>query len=56
LPANSEIEVLLASKKAEYGYDFLIKSPYGLVGWTTFEGQYSLCGMEIIKGICFHGD
>lgn len=56
LPANSQIEVLLASRQAEYGYDFLIKSPYGLVGWLTVEGQYGLCGMETIKGICFHGD
>ena len=56
LPAKSEIEVLLASKKNEYEYDYLIKSPYGLIGWTSFEGRYGQCGMEIIKGICFHGD
>ncbi|MCG2721134.1 MAG: hypothetical protein L6290_03835 [Thermodesulfovibrionales bacterium] len=56
LPPNSEIEVLLATKKNEYEYDYLIKSPYGLVGWSIVESQYGLCGTEIIKGICFHGD
>jgi hypothetical protein len=56
LPANSDIEVLLASKKDAYGYDYLIKSPYGLIGWINIEGQDGMCGLEIIKGICFHGD
>ncbi len=56
LPANSQIEVLLASKKNDYEYDYLIKSPYGLVGWTTVDVQNGMCGMESIKGICFHGD
>lgn len=53
LPANSDIEVLLASVKNEYDYDYLIKTPFGLVGWAHFGG---LCGMEIVKNICFHGD
>lgn len=56
LPSNSDVEVLIAIKKAEYNYDYLIKSPFGLVGWATAEGQYGQCGTELFKGICFHGD
>ncbi|MDA8084891.1 MAG: hypothetical protein M0024_14635 [Nitrospiraceae bacterium] len=56
LPAGSEIEVLVASLRKQFEYDFLIKSPYGLTGWVTVEGQDGMCGTESIKGICFHGD
>jgi len=53
LPVNSEVEVLLAKSKDNFNYDFLIKTPYGLLGWAFFS---DMCGSEIIKDICFHGD
>lgn len=53
LPANSEVEVLIASARKEYGYDYLIRTPFGLVGWAHLDG---MCGEEVVKGICFHGD
>ncbi len=56
LPVDSEIEVLLASKRDEYGYDYLVRSPYGLIGWIKVEGQDGMCGIESIEGICYHGD
>lgn len=35
------------------GYDYLVKSPRGLMGWVRGGG---LCGEELLRGICFHGD
>ena len=36
-----------------HGYAYLVKSPHGLVGWTYAD---SLCGEELLRGICYHGD
>lgn len=52
LPENSELEVLIArlrQSEHEYAldYDFLIKTPFGLLGWVHLGN---------IKGIYFHGD
>ncbi len=50
LPEGSAVEVLINSNS-----DYLIKTPFGLVGWIKINyGEQ--CGSELIQGICFHGD
>jgi len=50
LPEGSKVEVLINKEN-----DYLLKTPFGLVGW--FKINYGeQCGSELIEGICFHGD
>lgn len=50
LPEGANVEVLLSK-----GNDYLLKTPFGLVGW--FKINYGeQCGSEAIEGICYHGD
>jgi hypothetical protein len=48
LPEDSDIEVL-----ANKDYNYLIKTPFGLLGWVQVRTG---CGEETIKGLCYHGD
>jgi hypothetical protein len=48
LPEDSDIEVLINKD-----YNYLIKTPFGLLGWAQLRGG---CGEEAIKGLCYHGD
>lgn len=50
LPEGSRVEVLINKEN-----DYLIKTPFGLVGWLKInDGEQ--CGSELVEGICFHGD
>ncbi len=50
LPEGSKVEVLINKEN-----DYLLKTPFGLVGW--FKINYGEpCGSELIEDICFHGD
>lgn len=48
LPEGSDVEVLVNKD-----YNYLIKTPFGLLGWAQLRGG---CGDEAIKGLCYHGD
>ena len=50
LPEGSSVEVLINK-----GNNYLIKTPFGLVGWSKINyGEQ--CGSESVEDICFHGD
>lgn len=50
VPANSQVTVLLNS-----GVDYLIKTPFGLVGWIRIE-EDAHWGGSTIKGLYYAGD
>ena len=54
LPKNYKIEVLLAETSHEYEEFYLVKSDFGLIGWTKIKaGQYQSVEVE---GIFWNGD
>ncbi len=57
VPINTEVEVLLAEYIQNFGgmEYFLVKTPFGLVGWIGF-ATYNLSEGTPLKGIYFAGD
>jgi hypothetical protein len=57
IPANTEVEVLLAEYSQKFGgfEYFLVKTPLGLVGWVGFQ-TYNLSEGTPLKGIYYSGD
>ncbi len=57
VPINTEVEVLLAEYSQNFGGTeyFLVKTPFGLVGWIGFT-TYNLIEGTPFKGIYFAGD
>lgn len=57
VPINTEVEVLLAEYTQNFGgiEYFLVKTPFGLVGWIGFN-TYNLIEGTPLKGIYFAGD
>lgn len=56
LPAGTEIEVLLTDNKwvFEKGISYLVKTPFGLLGWTWVEEKQLQA--DVIEGISYWGD
>jgi hypothetical protein len=57
VPIDTEVEVLLAEYSQNFGGTeyFLVKTPFGLVGWIGFV-TYNLTEGTPLKGIYFAGD